>query len=97
MALMTDPPPPRHDAQSRCFVIDLDGGPCRLDYRLEGSTMAIVHTEVPPALEGRGLASKLTQAAVEHARVSGWRVRPVCSYARSWLRRHPEHAALLAT
>lgn len=70
-------------------------GLCRLDYRLDGAVMNIHHTEVPPALEGRGIASALVQAAVEHARSHGLRIRPLCSYVSAWMRRHPEHADLL--
>ena len=48
------------------------------------------HTEVPPALGGRGIAGKLVAAAVAYARSANLRVVPNCSYARSWLAKHPE-------
>jgi predicted GNAT family acetyltransferase len=35
------------------------------------------------------------QAALAHARAQGWRVRPSCSYVRSYMRRHPETQDLL--
>lgn len=95
-----------HNAAASRFEIALPEGLVRCDYRLLGAenadpanagppVMALVHTEVPPALEGRGLASRVVQAAVDHARAAGWRVRPRCSYVVSWLRRHPEAQALL--
>ena len=43
--------------------------------------MAIVHTEVPPAVAGRGIAGELVRSALEFARAQGWKVRPLCSYA----------------
>ena len=63
---------------------------------MHGNTMMLVHTEVPPQLEGRGLASLLVRAAFEHARDNGMDVLPVCSYVRTWTQRHPEYNALLA-
>ncbi|HWU52683.1 MAG TPA: N-acetyltransferase [Tahibacter sp.] len=37
----------------------------------------------------------MTAAAVAAARAEGWRIRPLCSYARVWFERHPEQADLL--
>lgn len=61
-----------------------------------GNVMAIHHTEVPRALEGRGIAALLVRTAVEYARSHGMRVAPHCSYVRTYLRRHPEMHDVLA-
>ena len=74
----------------------MEGALCVLDYRLADGLMTITHTGVPPQVEGRGIASALTQAAMETARAEGWKVVPACSYAAAWLRRHPEFADLRA-
>jgi predicted GNAT family acetyltransferase len=86
----------RHHAAASRFEAVVDGALCRADYRLEGGTMYVVHTEVPPALEGRGIAGELVRAAFLHAEREGLKVAPVCSYVRAWARRHPEVAGLLA-
>ena len=86
----------RHDRAAQRFETRVDGALCELDYRLADGVMTITHTGVPPALEGRGIASALTLAAMEAARSEGWRVIPACSYAAAWLRRHPEFADLRA-
>ena len=81
-----------HNAQASRFELSVEGWLCRADYRMEGAVMNVHHTEVPPALEGRGLASKLVMAVFEYARLHDLRVRPSCSYVRAWTRRHPEVA-----
>ena len=43
-----------------------------------------------------GIAAALVRTALAHARAMGWRVRPSCSYVRSYMRRHPETRDLLA-
>ena len=52
-------------------------------------------------LHGRGdrpdSAAALVQAALAYARAQGLRVRPSCSYVRSYMRRHPETQDLLAS
>jgi uncharacterized protein len=85
-----------HLADRGRFQVAVEGQLCVADYRANDGVMAITHTEVAPALEGRGIGGALVQAALDHARAAGWKVRPLCSYARAYMRRHPETAALLA-
>jgi predicted GNAT family acetyltransferase len=84
-----------HDAAAGSFETQVDGGTAECVYRLQGDLMNIVHTEVPPQSEGKGIAATLVQAALAHARSQGWLVRPSCSYVRSYMRRHPETQDLL--
>ena len=92
-------PPPIHiehlPAQGR-FQALVDGHTGVCDYRLVGAVMHITHTEVAPALEGKGVAGALVNAALAHATSAGLTVNPVCSYVRAYMRRHPETLALLA-
>jgi predicted GNAT family acetyltransferase len=85
----------QHDAAAMRFHAAMDGGDAECVYRLAGSLMNIVHTEVPPQAEGQGHAAALVRAALAHARAMGWRVRPSCSYVASHMRRHPETQDLL--
>jgi predicted GNAT family acetyltransferase len=93
-----DSPKPEvtHNAAAKRFEATVDGLVSRCDYRMHGNTMMLVHTEVPPQLEGRGIASLLVRAAFEYARANGMDVLPVCSYVRVWAQRHPEVQPLLA-
>lgn len=86
----------RHEPARFRFVTELDGHEAVLDYRLAGGTMVILHTGVPRPIGGRGIASRLTDAALASARINGWKVRPECSYAAAHFRRHPEYRDLLA-
>jgi predicted GNAT family acetyltransferase len=85
----------RHNAAASRFEATVDGLLCRADYRREGDVLHLVHTEVPPSLEGRGIAAKLVRAAIDHARDHGLRILPRCGYVRAWVRRHPEIQDLL--
>lgn len=82
----------RHDPAASRFEAIVEGLLCRADYRMEGDRMVVFHTEVPPPLEGRGIAAVLVQAVFEHARAQGLKVVPACGYVRAWARRHPEIA-----
>jgi len=85
-----------HQPDRQRFAITVEGHEAELDYRREGDVLVIAHTGVPAAIAGRGIAGALMQAAVAFAQEARLRVRPACSYAASWMERHPELAALRA-
>jgi uncharacterized protein len=80
-------------AQGR-FEMVVDGHTCECVYRLHAQVMHIVHTEVSPALQGRGIAAELVKAALAYAEAQGLKVNPLCSYVGAYMRRHPETMAL---
>jgi predicted GNAT family acetyltransferase len=84
-----------HRPELHCFELLVRGLRCHASYRLAGGVMTIYHTEVPQALEGRGLAAQLVQAALDWARAQQLIVKPTCSYVRAYMRRHPETQDLL--
>jgi uncharacterized protein len=63
-----------------------------LTYAVEEGRLALLHTEVPPELEGRGLGAALARAGLERARREGLAVDAVCSFVRGYLEKHPELA-----
>jgi hypothetical protein len=85
-----------HQPERGRFQAVVEGRICVADYRVADGVITITHTEVPAPLEGRGIAGELVQALLDHARAQGLKVRPLCSYARAYMRRHPATASLLA-
>ena len=86
----------RHDDSSHRFITSVDGHDAFVEYEREGGVLAITHTVVPPEIGGRGIAARLVEAALDHARAGHMKVRPRCDYAAAYLARHPEHADLVA-
>lgn len=60
-------------------------------YRIEGDRMVLTHTEVPQALSGQGVGSRLAKGVFEQIRASGRKVVPRCSFMAGWASRHPEY------
>ncbi len=86
-----------HDTASHRFTVAASSGTAVLSYTPAGSDLLDLYsTYVPPADRGRGLAASLVEAAVRYARDQGFRIIPSCWYVAQWIRRHPEHADLLA-
>lgn len=86
----------RHNARLARFEAVVDGRLARCDYRMDDGVMLLVHTEVPPELEGRGIGAALVRAALEHATAQRIRVRPRCSFVSAYLARHREYRPLIA-
>ena len=82
--------PPVHRPGADRFEATVDGHAGHLEYDVHEGVLTTVHTEVDPALEGRGVAGALVQAALDHARANGLEVRARCAYAASYIARHPE-------
>ena len=85
----------RHHAAASRFEATVDGLLCFADYALVDNVMRIHHTEVPRALEGRGIAGRIVRAALAHAEANGLAVEPWCGYVRVYMKRHPETQQLL--
>lgn len=66
-----------------------------LQYRLLQNKIALMHTEVPESLNGRGIAAALAHHALETARSSDQRVMVYCPYVAAYLKRHPEYNDLV--
>lgn len=82
--------PVTHNPQASRFEARIDGHLALCSYQRSGTVLVLPHTEVPPELQGRGVAAALVAAALQWAREQGLRVRPSCSYVAAYMARHPE-------
>jgi predicted GNAT family acetyltransferase len=64
-------------------------------YRPAPNHVVLLHTEVLPSLEGKGLGARLVAGALDDIRARGLRVVPFCPFVRSYVRRHPDYADLV--
>jgi uncharacterized protein len=64
-------------------------------YKRTGATLSLLHTEVDPRFEGRGLGSVLVRGALDAARAEGAAVLPFCPFVRRYIQRHHEYLNLV--
>ena len=77
------------------FEIEQDGEVAYLEYSLDSKVLALIHTEVPPALRHHGLASRLAETALQWAREHQLKVDIICPSVREYVGQHPEYADLI--
>lgn len=78
------------------YELDVDGVTAFANYRLAADKVVITHTETPPALRGRGIASQLIHGALKHIRADGLKVVAACGFVVDYLEKHPEFADIAA-
>ena len=77
------------------FELERDGHVASLQYTVAGHVLALLHTEIPDALRGGGIASALAQTALDWARDHHLKVDVVCPFVAAFLETHPEYSELV--
>ena len=81
----------RHNEAENRYELDSEHGTAIAVYRTQGDRRIFVHTETPPADEGKGIASRLVKAALDDSRACGFKIVPACSFVVAFVHRHPEY------
>jgi predicted GNAT family acetyltransferase len=74
-----------HNPARHRFEAEVEGQMALLTYLLHPGHIVFNHTEVPEALEGQGLGSRLAQAALDY-------VTAQCPFVAAYIARHPEYS-----
>lgn len=60
------------------------------EYQQSPGSLTITHTEVPKALEGRGLGNRIASLIVAEAKRRGLQLVAVCPFFAAYLKKHPQ-------
>lgn len=84
-----------NNRQAQRYEVVVGDALAMIEYGRMDQSIVFTHTEVPPALEGRGIAQKMAQTALEDARDQHLLVVPLCPFVAKYMRRHPEYQDLI--
>ena len=85
-----------HNAAQRRFEATAGDSLAVLEYSPLGpTTLNYQHTFVPPAMRGRGVASRLVGFGLDYALEQQLTVVPGCPFVAAYIRRHPRYRVLL--
>ncbi|MFI0485203.1 GNAT family N-acetyltransferase [Actinomadura sp. 9N215] len=85
------------NAERNRYEIRLDGELAGfVEYEVGEGSVALVHTEVAPAFEGRGVGGSLARGVLDDLRARGLSAVPVCPFIKKWIEKHPDYQDLVA-
>lgn len=61
-----------------------------IPYNIKDDMIGLFHTEVPDALRGRGLATKLALFALNYAKEHQLKILPYCPFIAKYIKEHPD-------
>ena len=62
--------------------------------RVDRDRVILFHTEIDPALEGKGIGGRLAAGVLDDIRARGLRLTVKCPFIAAYLKRHPEYEDL---
>lgn len=86
----------RDNARAHRFEAEVEGITSFIDYRRHGRVLTLTHTEVPPALGGKGVGTKLVRGALDIVRERGETIVVRCDFIDAVIRRYPAYGDLVA-
>lgn len=86
-----------HNHEAHRFEMTVDDQSAFAAYRARDGAIVLTHTEVPRALQRRGIGGALARAALEYAQGAGLAVVPLCPFMARYIRRHPRYKALIGS
>jgi predicted GNAT family acetyltransferase len=89
-----DPDVTNNEAKAQ-YELTLDGHTALAAYKVRPDHLTFYHTEVPAALEGRGIGKRLIKAALDDVRRRGLKIVATCPFVRHYVETHPEEQDLL--
>jgi uncharacterized protein len=96
MSNSIDSPLVLNEAKKR-FELEVEGKTAFIEYILTNdNSMFLTHTEVPAALEGKGVGSAIVSKTLEYIKEKGYTLAPLCPFVAAYVKRHPDWKSILA-
>jgi predicted GNAT family acetyltransferase len=82
--------------EKKRFELEIDGHTAFIEYIVRGNMMMLIHTEVPHALEGKGIGNKIVQKTLNYIKEHNHTLAPLCPFVAKYITKHPEWKSILA-
>ncbi|MGH2665181.1 GNAT family N-acetyltransferase [Flavobacterium sp.] len=83
--------------EKKRFELKVEGETAFVEFILSNENIFfLTHTEVPVALEGKGVGSAIISRVLEYIKEKGYTLAPLCPFAAAYIKRHPDWKNILA-
>ncbi len=79
----------KNEAGNR-FEMNVDGNIAIIEYKQLPGKIALLHTEVPAELEGKGAATAIIEKTLTYIEKNNLKLIPLCPLVVAYIKRHPE-------
>ena len=78
------------------FEMEIEGATAFIEFSAKDDKVYLTHTEVPEALNGKGIGSTLVKKTLQYIKDNQLTVVPSCSFVAHYIDTHPEWHSLLS-
>jgi uncharacterized protein len=79
------------------FELEVEGHVAFIEYMITiQGIIFLTHTEVPKALNGKGVGSAIVTKTLNWIKEKGYPLAPLCPFVAAYVKRHPEWKEILA-
>ena len=78
------------------FEMVVDGHKAFIQFNELSDRIALVHTEVPEELGGKGVGTALVEKTLNFIKESGKALMPYCPFVFAYIKRHPEWKSIVS-
>lgn len=79
-----------NNTEAHRFEMEVGGHTAIIVYRQTPEHITLLHTEVPPALEGKGAATAIIEKTLAYIETNQLSLIPLCPLVVAYIKRHPE-------
>ncbi|SIN69567.1 GNAT family N-acetyltransferase [Chitinophaga niabensis] len=79
-----------NNTEAHRFEMEVDGYKAIIVYRQTPERITLLHTEVPPELEGKGVATAIIEKTLAYIETNHLSLVPLCPLVVAYIKRHPE-------
>ena len=88
----------QHDEDGNRFTLRSSGETVGfIEYRRDGDVLDLLHTEVLPQGQGKGLGTVLVREVLDHIRADDLQIIATCPFVKKFLEEHSDYVDLVAT
>lgn len=85
-----------NNTERQRYEMVVDNWAAYVTYMQTATSITLIHTLVPTALEGQGVGSTLARSVLDDIRRKRLKIVPECAFIAGFIKRHPEFHDLLA-
>ncbi len=83
------------NTEAKRYEFHIDGLVPKIEYIKTKDKIYLTHTEVPQALEGKGIGTALVRQVLEDVEEKELTLVPMCPFVAMYIKRHPKWKSLV--